>query len=142
MRGVAVKRLFSALWVISLLVPAVASAQPFPVNAAGVTNGHWHMNSKDIEANKKIFVAMGGTLVNAGNFQIVRFPGVLVYCMNEGTLIETVTMSPESTSLAPAENENERWPLPRSTRMLGKGSPVKLGAWLGIASVPPGTAAA
>ena len=79
MRGVAVKRLFSALWVISLLVPAVASAQPFPVNAAGVTNGHWHMNSKDIEANKKIFVAMGGTLVNAGNFQIVRFPGVLVY---------------------------------------------------------------
>jgi catechol 2,3-dioxygenase-like lactoylglutathione lyase family enzyme len=75
----AVKKLLTAIWVLSLLVPAVASAQPFPVNAAGVTNGHWHLNSKDIEANKKIFVAMGGTLVPAGNFQIVRFPGVLVY---------------------------------------------------------------
>jgi len=73
------KKLWSALSVIALLVPAVASAQPFPVNAAGVTNGHWHLNSRDIEANKKILVAMGGTLVNAGNFQIVRFPGVLVY---------------------------------------------------------------
>ena len=73
------KKLLSALWVIALLVPAAASAQPFPVNAAGVTNGHWHLNSRDIDANKKILVAMGGTLVNAGNFQIVRFPGVLVY---------------------------------------------------------------
>ena len=79
MRGVAVKKLLSTLWVIALLVPAVASAQPFPVNAVGVTNGHWHLNSRDIEANKKILVAMGGTLVNAGNFQIIRFPGVLVY---------------------------------------------------------------
>jgi catechol 2,3-dioxygenase-like lactoylglutathione lyase family enzyme/predicted enzyme related to lactoylglutathione lyase len=73
------KKLLSALWVIALLVPGAASAQPFPVNAAGVTNGHWHLNSRDIEANKKMLVAMGGTLVNAGNFQIVRFPGVLVY---------------------------------------------------------------
>ena len=73
------KKLLLASWAISLFVPVVASAQPFPVNAAGVTNGHWHLNSRDIEANKKILVAMGGTLVNAGNFQIVRFPGVLVY---------------------------------------------------------------
>ncbi|HTI41076.1 MAG TPA: VOC family protein [Vicinamibacterales bacterium] len=73
------KKLLSALWALSLILPAAASAQPFPVNAAGVTNGHWHLNSRDIDANKKILVAMGGTLVNAGNFQIVRFPGVLVY---------------------------------------------------------------
>src|SRR5258708_6818855 len=69
--GVAVKKLLLALWVISLLVPAVASAQPFPVNAAGVTNGHWHLNSRDIEASKKIFVAMGGTAIKTGNFEIV-----------------------------------------------------------------------
>ena len=77
------KKLLSTLWVISLLMPAAASAQPFPVNAAGVTNGHWHLNSRDIEANKKIFVAMGGTAIKAGNFEIVRFPGVLVY-LNQG----------------------------------------------------------
>ena len=77
------KKLLLASCVISMLVPAVASAQPFPVNAAGVTNGHWHLNSRDIEANKKIFVAMGGTAIKAGNFEIVRFPGVLVY-LNQG----------------------------------------------------------
>jgi len=77
------RRLLFGLSVLSLLVPAAASAQPFPVNAAGVTNGHWHLNSRDIEANKKIFVAMGGTPIKAGNFEIVRFPGVLVY-LNQG----------------------------------------------------------
>ena len=77
------KKLLLAVWVISLLAPALASAQPFPVNAAGVTNGHWHLNSRDIEANKKIFVAMGGTAIKTGNFEIVRFPGVLVY-LNQG----------------------------------------------------------
>ena len=70
------KKLFLAVWVISLLVPALASAQPFPVNDAGVTMGHWHLNSRDIEANKKIFVAMGGTAIKTGNFEIVKFPGV------------------------------------------------------------------
>jgi catechol 2,3-dioxygenase-like lactoylglutathione lyase family enzyme len=78
-RRITVKKLLLAVWVISMLVPALASAQPFPVNAVGVTNGHWHLNSRDIEANKKIFVAMGGTAIKAGNFDIVRFPGVLVY---------------------------------------------------------------
>ena len=36
-------------------------------------------NSRDIEANKKIFVGLGGTAVKAGDFDIVRFPGVNVY---------------------------------------------------------------
>jgi catechol 2,3-dioxygenase-like lactoylglutathione lyase family enzyme len=82
-RRIAVKKLLLAVWVVSILAPALASAQPFPVNAAGVTNGHWHLNSRDIEANKKIFVAMGGTAIKTGNFEIVRFPGVLVY-LNQG----------------------------------------------------------
>jgi catechol 2,3-dioxygenase-like lactoylglutathione lyase family enzyme len=76
-----VKRLLSALWMLSLLASGTAWAQAavFPPNAAGVTMGHWHMNSKDIEANKKILVAMGGTPIKAGNFDIVKFPGVAVY---------------------------------------------------------------
>ena len=41
--------------------------------------GHWHLNSRDVEANKKILVAMGGTAIKAGEFDIVRFPGVAVY---------------------------------------------------------------
>jgi catechol 2,3-dioxygenase-like lactoylglutathione lyase family enzyme len=44
----------------------------------GVTMGHWHLNSLDVEANKKIFVGMGGTHIKAGVFDVVRFPGVVV----------------------------------------------------------------
>jgi len=73
------------IWTISLwfsatgLAAGTAFAQPFPPNEAGVTMGHWHLNSRDVEANKKIFVGMGGTPVKLGDFEVVRFPGVLVY---------------------------------------------------------------
>ena len=73
------RTLISTLWVMSLLASGTAWAQAFPPNEAGVTMGHWHLNSRDIEANKKILVAMGGTAIKAGNFDIVRFPGVAVY---------------------------------------------------------------
>jgi catechol 2,3-dioxygenase-like lactoylglutathione lyase family enzyme len=58
---------------------AWAQAAIFPPNALGVTMGHWHLNSKDVEATKKILVAMGGTAIKNGNFEIVKFPGVAVY---------------------------------------------------------------
>ena len=75
------KYLISAVWMIALMAPGPVSAQAalFPPNAAGVTMGHWHLNSRDVEASKKILVAMGGTAIKAGNFDIVKFPGVAVY---------------------------------------------------------------
>ena len=73
------RRLISVLWVILMLAAETAWAQAFPPNEAGVTMGHWHLNTRDVEANKKIFVGMGGTPIKAGNFEVVRFPGVLVY---------------------------------------------------------------
>ncbi len=73
------RTLIAAVWTLSLLVPVAARAQAFQPNETGVTMGHWHLNTRDIEANKKIFVALGGTAIKAGNFEVVRFPGVLVY---------------------------------------------------------------
>jgi len=73
------RKLCSALWVMSLLASGTAWAQAFPANEAGVTMGHWHLNTRDVEANKRMFVAMGGTAIKAGNFEVVRFPGVAVY---------------------------------------------------------------
>ena len=67
------------LSLVSSLAAGAAWAQPYAPNQAGVTMGHWHLNSRDIEANKKIFVALGGTAIKAGDFDIVRFPGVNVY---------------------------------------------------------------
>jgi catechol 2,3-dioxygenase-like lactoylglutathione lyase family enzyme len=72
------KKLISALWVVSTLTAGAAWAQPYTPNEAGVTNGHWHLNSRDIEANKKIFVAMGGVAGEPGPLQRVIFPGVMI----------------------------------------------------------------
>ena len=57
------KRLIAVLWMISTLAVGIVWAQSFPPNEAGVTMGHWHLNTRDIEANKKIFVAVGGTAI-------------------------------------------------------------------------------
>ncbi len=76
-------RRIAALSLMLSLVAGTALAQAYPPNEAGVTMGHWHMNSRDIEANKKIFVALGGTAVKNGNFDIVKFPGVVVF-LNQG----------------------------------------------------------
>ena len=54
-------------------------AQPYPPNEAGVTMGHWHLNSRDVEANKKLFAALGGVAAKPGDFEIVKFPGVVVF---------------------------------------------------------------
>ncbi len=73
------RRLISTLIVVATLGGGVASGQAFPPNDIGVTMGHWHLNTRDVEANKKIFVTLGGTAAKAGNFEVVRFPGVVVY---------------------------------------------------------------
>ncbi len=70
---------FALCFAAAGLAAPAAYAQPAPPNEAGVTMGHWHLNSRDIEANKKIFVALGGTPVKQDVFEIVKFPGVLVY---------------------------------------------------------------
>jgi len=67
-----------ALTMILFFLAGTARAQAFQPNEAGVTMGHWHLNTRDVEANKKIFVAMGGTYAKPGNFEIMRFPGVQV----------------------------------------------------------------
>src|SRR5438552_16932110 len=69
--------MFAALLLASTLAAGTASAQYAPFNEAGVTMGHWHLASKDAEANKKIFVGMGGQPV-PGNAQSVLFPGMRI----------------------------------------------------------------
>jgi catechol 2,3-dioxygenase-like lactoylglutathione lyase family enzyme len=73
------KRLIMALGLVSGLTAGAAWAQPYAPNEAGVTMGHWHLNSRDVEANKKIFLAMGGKDGGPGRLQRVIFPGVVVY---------------------------------------------------------------
>ena len=55
-----------------------ATAQPAPFNEVGVTMGHWHIASKDMEANKKLFLAMGGKLFMPGGNPVIMFPGIYI----------------------------------------------------------------
>ena len=72
------RTLIAGLWLVSILAAGTAVAQPAPFNEVGLTMGHWHFASRDVQANKKIFVGMGGTPVTVGTAESVIFPGVRV----------------------------------------------------------------
>jgi catechol 2,3-dioxygenase-like lactoylglutathione lyase family enzyme len=69
---------FAVLLLGPVLAAGPAAAQPAPFNEAGVTMGHWHIVSKDLEANKKIFLGMGGKLFMPGGNPVMMFPGVYI----------------------------------------------------------------
>ena len=72
------RRILAALLVGASLSAPTATAQPAPFNAMGVTMGHWHLISKDVEANTKIFLAMGGKLFMPGGSPLLMFPGIYI----------------------------------------------------------------
>ena len=79
------KNMFVALLVaLTLATGTTAAAQPAPFNEIGLTMGHWHLISKDVEANKKIFLAMGGKLYMPGGNPLIMFPGLYIN-LNLGT---------------------------------------------------------
>jgi len=77
-------RIVVALVIALALIAGPAAAQPAPFNDIGVTMGHWHIVSKDVEANKKLFLAMGGKLFMPGGNPLMMFPGVYIN-LNLGT---------------------------------------------------------
>ena len=71
----------SAVALAFLLMPPVSSswAQLSAPNAAGVAMGHLHYVVRDVEANRKFWVALGGTSRDRGQAHVVAFPDVLVF---------------------------------------------------------------
>jgi catechol 2,3-dioxygenase-like lactoylglutathione lyase family enzyme len=72
------KTMLIALSLGLTLLAGTAAAQPAPYNQAGITMGHWHIVSKDVEANKRLFVAMGGKLFMPGGQPLIMFPGLYI----------------------------------------------------------------
>lgn len=69
--------------VLVLLLTAAAArpshAQVSAPNDAGVAMGHLHLNVRDVEANKKFWIAMGGTALKFASFEVIKYPGVLIF---------------------------------------------------------------
>jgi catechol 2,3-dioxygenase-like lactoylglutathione lyase family enzyme len=72
------RTLIAGLFLASTVAASPAVAQYAPYNEAGVTMGHWHLSSQDVEANKKIFVGMGGRDISRGAAASVQFPGARI----------------------------------------------------------------
>ena len=72
------RRIVIAFLVTWATTAATAVAQPAPFNETGVTMGHWHIVSKDVDANKKLFLAMGGKLFMVNGNPLMMFPGVYI----------------------------------------------------------------
>ena len=56
----------------------LAAAQLSPPNAAGVAMGHLHYHVKDVDANRRFWIALGGQAARLGATEVVKFPGVLI----------------------------------------------------------------
>ena len=65
-------------WPVAPVWAAPAWAQLSKPNAAGVAMGHLHYHVRDVEANKRFWVALGGTPVTIGKTDAIRFPDVFV----------------------------------------------------------------
>jgi catechol 2,3-dioxygenase-like lactoylglutathione lyase family enzyme len=61
-----------------LLSRRALSAQLASPNASGVAMGHLHYHVRDVEANRKFWIALGGQAARLGATEVVKFPGVLV----------------------------------------------------------------
>ena len=66
---------FLALTVSTALPARADLAAP---NALGVSMGHVHLVVKDVEAEKKFLVLLGGVPVSNGTLQMIQFPGVFI----------------------------------------------------------------
>jgi catechol 2,3-dioxygenase-like lactoylglutathione lyase family enzyme len=95
--------LLAATVVFGLLTPMPARAQLAPPNAAGVSMGHLLYIVRDVEANKRFWVALGGTSIVEGSGVLVRFPDVLILLMpgdsnggTEGSVVNHVAFRVQS----------------------------------------------
>jgi extradiol dioxygenase family protein len=68
----------STTLLLAVLTATPAFAQLASPNKAGVSMGHLHYVVKDVEANKRFWIALGGTPIDRGGDVLVRFPDVLV----------------------------------------------------------------
>src|SRR3954467_6938273 len=65
--------------IVALAIAAPAAAQLAPPNDAGITYGHVHLNVRDIEVHKKLWVEhFDAVLVQKGPLVAVKLPGMLI----------------------------------------------------------------
>ena len=70
------------VWLLVVLVMGLTRpvwAQLSPPNELGVSMGHLHYYVRDVDANTRFWVALGGTATSLDTTTVVKFPDVLVF---------------------------------------------------------------
>jgi len=71
------------IWLLSFIIiiwtARTAPAQLLQPNQAGVTMGHLHYKVRDVDANKKFWIALGATPVKFDTREILKFHSVLIF---------------------------------------------------------------
>jgi catechol 2,3-dioxygenase-like lactoylglutathione lyase family enzyme len=87
---------------------AQQAARLSPPNKSGVAMGHLHYFVRDVDANKKFWMALGGIPARFGTMDVVKFPDVLVFLSQgdssggtEGSVVNHVAFRVKS--IAPLE---------------------------------------
>ena len=73
------KRLIFMLSLVALASLPMSWAQLYAPNQAGVSLGHWHTLVRDVEATRKVWVALGGMPMQIDGTDVIKFPGVLIF---------------------------------------------------------------
>ena len=71
-------RLLLAGFVLVLVSGGGLRAQLYSPNSAGAAMGHLHYNVRDVDANRKFWIALGAQPVMLGEREVLKFPGVMV----------------------------------------------------------------
>src|SRR5438477_13047800 len=71
--------LLPILFVITVLWSGMLWGQTAPPNQAGVAMGHLHYFVRDVDANKKFWIALGATPGMLETREVLKFPGVIVF---------------------------------------------------------------
>ena len=79
-------RIICYLTILVVGTTTVLSAQLSIPNGFGVSLGHLHYRVRDVEANKRFWVALGGDATRIGGIEVIKFPDVFIF-LSEGDSI-------------------------------------------------------
>lgn len=66
---------------LATMALSFSSAQEAPSADFGVSMSHYHVLTKDVEAQKRFWLALGGTPTTLGKQEMIRFPNVYIVLM-------------------------------------------------------------
>ena len=96
-------RKLSLVFGFAALLASTLFAQLSPPNTAGVAMGHLHYHVRDVEANRKFWISLGGKPIRLGTVEALKFPDVLVFLtrgepsgVTEGSVVNHVAFRVES----------------------------------------------